>query len=73
MGQTSFQSLERALEHKFGQEHLLVQALTHSSLAHEFQLTEAAKTGQIGDGKIFISKLDRAVRVRTGETDSDAL
>jgi len=46
MGQTSFQSLERALEHKFEQEHLLVQALTHSSLAHEFQLTEAAKTDQ---------------------------
>ena len=33
----------------------------------------AAKTGQIGDGKIFVYDLDRAVRIRTGETDSDAL
>lgn len=46
MGQTSFQPLERALGHKFERERLLVQALTHSSLAHEFQLTEAAKTDQ---------------------------
>jgi nitrogen regulatory protein P-II 2 len=36
-------------------------------------VTAAAKTGRIGDGKIFISNLDRAVRIRTGETDSDAL
>jgi nitrogen regulatory protein P-II 2 len=33
----------------------------------------AAKTGQIGDGKIFIHDLNRAVRIRTGETDNDAL
>jgi nitrogen regulatory protein P-II 2 len=33
----------------------------------------AAKTGQIGDGKIFVTSLDRAVRIRTGETDEDAL
>jgi nitrogen regulatory protein P-II 2 len=33
----------------------------------------AAKTGQIGDGKIFVVNLDHAVRIRTGETDSDAL
>ena len=33
----------------------------------------AARTGQIGDGKIFVSSLDRAVRIRTGERDSDAL
>ncbi len=33
----------------------------------------AAKTGQIGDGKIFVTSLDRAVRIRTGETDSNAL
>ena len=36
-------------------------------------LTAAARTGQIGDGKIFVSPLDHAVRIRTGETDSDAL
>jgi nitrogen regulatory protein P-II 2 len=33
----------------------------------------AAKTGQIGDGKIFVMSLDHAVRIRTGETDADAL
>jgi nitrogen regulatory protein P-II 2 len=36
-------------------------------------ITAAARTGQIGDGKIFVSPLERAVRIRTGETDSDAL
>ena len=33
----------------------------------------AAKTGQIGDGKIFVHDVNRAVRIRTGETDNDAL
>ena len=33
----------------------------------------AARTGQIGDGKIFVIPLERAVRIRTGETDADAL
>ena len=33
----------------------------------------AAKTGQIGDGKIFVYDLGHAVRIRTGETDNDAL
>jgi nitrogen regulatory protein P-II 2 len=33
----------------------------------------SAKTGQIGDGKIFVSSIDRAVRIRTGETDQDAI
>jgi nitrogen regulatory protein P-II 2 len=36
-------------------------------------ISKAAKTGQIGDGKIFISGLDHAVRIRTGETDAAAL
>ena len=36
-------------------------------------VNRAAKTGQIGDGKIFVYDLHRAVRIRTGETDSDAL
>ncbi|WP_188824013.1 P-II family nitrogen regulator [Brucella endophytica] len=36
-------------------------------------ITAAAKTGQIGDGKIFVIPLDQAVRIRTGETDGDAL
>jgi nitrogen regulatory protein P-II 2 len=33
----------------------------------------AARTGQIGDGKVFVTALDHAVRIRTGETDVDAL
>ncbi len=33
----------------------------------------AAKTGQIGDGKIFVLDLEKALRIRTGETDDDAL
>jgi len=36
-------------------------------------ITGAAKTGQIGDGKIFVFGLDHAVRIRTGETDASAL
>jgi nitrogen regulatory protein P-II 2 len=36
-------------------------------------ITTAAKTGQIGDGKIFVLGLDAAVRIRTGETDASAL
>jgi nitrogen regulatory protein P-II 2 len=36
-------------------------------------ITSAAKTGQIGDGKIFVTDIERAVRIRTGETDKDAL
>ena len=36
-------------------------------------LTNAARTGQIGDGKIFVAPIEHAVRIRTGETDSDAL
>ncbi len=36
-------------------------------------ITAAARTGQIGDGKIFVTPLERAVRIRTGETDGDAL
>jgi nitrogen regulatory protein P-II 2 len=36
-------------------------------------ITGAAKTGQIGDGKIFVYSIDQAVRIRTGETDADAL
>jgi nitrogen regulatory protein P-II 2 len=36
-------------------------------------ITAAARTGQIGDGKIFVYGIDSAVRIRTGEKDSDAL
>ena len=36
-------------------------------------ISGAAKTGQIGDGKIFVFAIEQAVRIRTGETDTDAL
>ena len=36
-------------------------------------ITRAARSGQIGDGKIFVTSLDHAVRIRTGETDTAAL
>ncbi|HEV2955505.1 MAG TPA: P-II family nitrogen regulator [Xanthobacteraceae bacterium] len=36
-------------------------------------ITATAKTGQIGDGKIFVLDVDHVVRIRTGETDTDAL
>jgi nitrogen regulatory protein P-II 2 len=36
-------------------------------------ITTAARTGQIGDGKIFVYSIEKAVRIRTGETDGDAL
>jgi nitrogen regulatory protein P-II 2 len=36
-------------------------------------ISTAARTGQIGDGKIFVYELEEAVRIRTGERDEDAL
>jgi nitrogen regulatory protein PII len=36
-------------------------------------ITRAAKTGKVGDGKIFVTNLEQALRIRTGETDDSAL
>jgi nitrogen regulatory protein P-II 2 len=36
-------------------------------------ITHAARTGKIGDGKIFVTSLEQAIRIRTGETDAEAL
>ena len=36
-------------------------------------IVKAARTGKIGDGKIFVSDLEQVVRIRTGETGADAL
>ena len=36
-------------------------------------IVSSARTGQIGDGKIFVSSLEQAIRIRTGEKDTDAL
>ena len=36
-------------------------------------ITKAANTGKIGDGKIFVVNLEQAIRIRTGETETDAI
>jgi nitrogen regulatory protein P-II 1 len=36
-------------------------------------IIKAARTGKIGDGKIFVTTVEQAVRIRTGETDEDAI
>jgi len=36
-------------------------------------ITNAARTGKIGDGKIFVTSVEKVVRIRTGETDNDAI
>ena len=36
-------------------------------------ITNVANTGKVGDGKIFVTNLEKVVRIRTGETDQDAL
>ncbi len=36
-------------------------------------ITESARTGKIGDGKIFVSAVEKTIRIRTGEADHDAL
>jgi nitrogen regulatory protein P-II 2 len=54
---------------------LKIEVAVDSALADKTveAITAAARTGQIGDGKIFVSAIERAVRIRTGETDVDAL
>jgi nitrogen regulatory protein PII len=36
-------------------------------------IVKAARTGKVGDGKIFVSEIDRVIRIRTGESDDQAL
>jgi len=36
-------------------------------------ITAAARTGKVGDGKIFVTNLEQVIRIRTGETDNNAL
>jgi len=36
-------------------------------------ITNAARTGKIGDGKIFVTPVENIIRIRTGETDKDAI
>ncbi|HJW46099.1 MAG TPA: P-II family nitrogen regulator [Lysobacter sp.] len=49
-------------------------AITEGSLEAALEvLANAARTGKVGDGKIFVQALERTVRIRTGELDDDAL
>ncbi|MCH8552447.1 MAG: P-II family nitrogen regulator, partial [Natronospirillum sp.] len=49
-------------------------AVDDSSLDQVLEaITKAANTGKIGDGKIFVSVLEQAIRIRTGETGKDAI
>ena len=54
---------------------LKIEVAVNSELADKVveAIVAAARTGQIGDGKIFVYDLDSAVRIRTGEKDKDAL
>jgi nitrogen regulatory protein P-II 2 len=49
-------------------------AIEDSQLDHVIEaITKAANTGKIGDGKIFVVNLEQAIRIRTGETGTDAI
>src|SRR3974377_444258 len=54
---------------------LKIEVAIKAEMAHAVldAITSKAKTGQIGDGKIFVTPLEQVVRIRTGETDNDAL
>ena len=54
---------------------LKIEVAVASDLADQVveAITQTARTGKIGDGKIFVMDLERAVRIRTGETDGEAL
>jgi nitrogen regulatory protein P-II 1 len=52
-----------------------VEVVIKDSLVHDVveAITSAARTGKIGDGKIFVTSIDEAVRIRTGERGEDAV
>ena len=54
---------------------MMVQVVCDSTDADKIAdvIAEAARTGKIGDGKIWVTPVGRAMRIRTGETDADAL
>src|SRR5579883_1500739 len=68
MGQPSLETLERALGHRFGQQHLLVQALTHSSLAHEQHLTGEAPAELHQDNEQLEFLGDAVIGLLVGES-----
>ena len=52
-----------------------IEVATSEELAEQVieAISKAANTGKIGDGKIFVSSLEQIIRIRTGETGSDAI
>ena len=52
-----------------------IEIIVKDDLVHQVlnTITEAAKTGRIGDGKIFVTAVDEVIRIRTGETGEDAI
>jgi nitrogen regulatory protein P-II 2 len=52
-----------------------IEVAVHDNLVDQVieAVSAAAKTGKVGDGKIFVSDIERALRIRTGETDDQAL
>lgn len=52
-----------------------IEVVVEDSMADQVveAIKNAAKTGRIGDGKIFISSIDEAIRIRTGETGGEAI
>ena len=54
---------------------LKIEIAVRSEMAHAVveAIAQRARTGQIGDGKIFVTTLERVIRIRTGETDDAAL
>ena len=52
-----------------------IEIILHDALVERAveAIQQAAKTGRIGDGKIFISTIEEAIRIRTGETGNDAI
>ena len=54
---------------------LKIEVAVASDLADQVveAITQTARTGKIGDGKIFVTDIERAVRIRTGELDAEAL
>ena len=52
-----------------------VEIVAHDAAVEEMitTISQAVKTGEVGDGKIFVSPVDEIVRIRTGERDGDAI
>jgi nitrogen regulatory protein P-II 1 len=52
-----------------------IEIIVKDDMVHQVlsTITEAAKTGRIGDGKIFVTSVDEVIRIRTGEKGEDAI